>query len=227
MAQAARALTAEQAADGHWCFELEADATIPAEYILLVHYLGETPNLDLEAKIARYLRRIQGEHGGWPLHHGGPFDISATIKAYFALKMIGEDPDAPHMRVAREAVLARGGAAAANVFTRFMLALYGAVSWTKVPTMPVELMLAPRSFPITIWKMSYWARTVLVPLLVLQALKPVAVNPRGIGIQELFAPPGTIPPKAPSHRRPGWAAFFNSLDVVLKRVDPLWPKGMR
>ncbi|HEY0570238.1 MAG TPA: squalene--hopene cyclase [Enterovirga sp.] len=227
IAQAARALTAEQAADGHWCFELEADATIPAEYILLVHYLGETPNLDLEAKIARYLRRIQGEHGGWPLHHGGPFDISATIKAYFALKMIGEDPDAPHMRVAREAVLARGGAAAANVFTRFMLALYGAVSWTKVPTMPVELMLAPRSFPITIWKMSYWARTVLVPLLVLQALKPVAVNPRGIGIQELFAPPGTIPPKAPSHRRPGWAAFFNSLDVVLKRVDPLWPKGMR
>jgi squalene-hopene/tetraprenyl-beta-curcumene cyclase len=225
--QATRALTAEQAADGHWCFELEADATIPAEYVLLVHYLGETPNLDLEAKIARYLRRIQGEHGGWPLHHGGPFDISATVKAYFALKMIGDDPDASHMRVAREAVLERGGAAAANVFTRFMLALYGAISWTKVPTMPVELMLAPRSFPITIWKMSYWARTVLVPLLVLQALKPVAVNPRGVGITELFAPPGTIPPKAPSHRRPGWAAFFNSLDVVLKRVDPLWPKGMR
>jgi squalene-hopene/tetraprenyl-beta-curcumene cyclase len=227
IAQATRALTAEQAADGHWCFELEADATIPAEYVLLVHYLGETAKPDLEAKIARYLRRIQGEHGGWPLYHGGPLDLSATVKAYFALKMIGDDPEAPHMRVAREAVQARGGAGAANVFTRFLLALYGEISWSKIPTMPVELMLAPRAFPITIWKMSYWARTVLVPLLVLQALKPVAVNPRRIGIAELFSRPGTVPPKAPSHRKPGWAAFFNSLDVVLKRVDPLWPKGMR
>ena len=94
----------DQKPDGHWVYELEADATIPAEYVLLVHYLGETPNLDLERKIGIYLRRIRGSHGGWPLFHGGAFDISATVKAYFALKMIGDDPDAPHMREAREAI---------------------------------------------------------------------------------------------------------------------------
>jgi squalene-hopene/tetraprenyl-beta-curcumene cyclase len=228
IALAARALTAAQAEDGHWCFELEADATIPAEYVLLVHYLGETANLELEAKIARYLRRIQGEHGGWPLFHGGAFDLSATVKAYFALKMIGDDPEAPHMRRAREMILERGGAAEANVFTRFLLALYGVVPWSAVPTMPVELMLAPRSFPITLAKMSYWARVVLAPMTVLQALKPTAVNERGVGISELFAPKGAprlTPP--PSHKHRGWAAFFNSLDVVLKVMDPFWPKGLR
>ena len=79
-------------------FELEADATIPAEYVLLRHYLGEPVDAELERKIAVYLRRIQGEHGGWPLFHGGDFDMSASVKAYFALKMIGDDIDAPHMR---------------------------------------------------------------------------------------------------------------------------------
>ena len=116
-----------QRADGHWVFELEADCTIPAEYVLLRHYLGEPDDLELEAKIGRYLRRIQSDrHDGWALFHDGGFDISATVKAYFALKMIGDDPDAPHMARARAAVLARGGALAGNVFTRIQLALYGA-----------------------------------------------------------------------------------------------------
>ena len=106
-----RRAAALQRPDGHWVFELEADATIPAEYVLLVHYLGEPADLELERKIGVYLRRIQGEHGGWPLFHDGAFDISATVKAYFALKMIGDDPDAPHMARAREAMLAHGGAA--------------------------------------------------------------------------------------------------------------------
>src|ERR1700679_2379725 len=90
------AILAEQQPDGHWVYELEADATIPSEYVLLVHYLAETPNLELERKIGVYLRRIQADHGGWPLYHAGAFDISATVKAYFALKMIGDSPDAPH-----------------------------------------------------------------------------------------------------------------------------------
>ena len=107
--------------DGHWVFELEADATIPAEYVLLRHYLGEPVDAQLEAKIAAYLRRIQGAHGGWPLFHDGEFNISASVKAYFALKMIGDAPDAEHMRRAREAILARGGAAGSNVFTRTLL----------------------------------------------------------------------------------------------------------
>src|SRR3979409_2798102 len=104
------AVLARERPDGHWVYELEADATIPAEYVLLVHYLAETPNLELERKIGAYLRRIRGKHGGWPLYHDGAFDISATVKAYFALKMIGDSPDAPHMVEARKAILAHGGA---------------------------------------------------------------------------------------------------------------------
>src|SRR6185503_7405363 len=123
--EATAALLKLQREDGHWVFELEADATIPSEYVLLVHYLAETPNLELERKIGVYLRRIQADHGGWALYHGGVFDISATVKAYFALKMIGDDIDAPHMERARAAILSRGGALKANVFTRILLALYG------------------------------------------------------------------------------------------------------
>ena len=107
---ACRALIALQQPDGHWVFELEADATIPAEYVLLRHYLAEPIDAALEAKIAVYLRRIQGDHGGWPLFHDGAFDMSASVKAYFALKTIGDAIDAPHMVRAREAIRARGGA---------------------------------------------------------------------------------------------------------------------
>jgi squalene-hopene/tetraprenyl-beta-curcumene cyclase len=219
------AILAQQKPDGHWVYELEADATIPAEYVLLVHWLGETPDLELERRIGVYLRRIQGSHGGWPLYHEGAFDISATVKAYFALKMIGDDIDAPHMARARDEIRKRGGAIKANVFTRILLCLYGQASWNDVPTVPPELILLPRWFPVHLSKMSYWARTVIVPLLVLCALRPAAKNPRGIHVPELFVP--GVPaasPRAP-HQSAGWSAFFGALDKVLKLVP--WPKGAR
>src|SRR5207245_1726022 len=108
----------------------------PAEYVLLVHYLGEAANAELERKIGVYLRRIQGPHGGWPLYFDGAFDLSATVKAYFALKMIGDAPDAPHMRKARDAIVAHGGASRANVFTRYLLALFGELPWDAAPAVP-------------------------------------------------------------------------------------------
>ena len=132
IAQATDAILAAQQPDGHWVYELEADATIPAEYILLVHYLGEAPNVELERKIARYLRRIQLPDGGWPLFTEGAMDVSASVKAYFALKMAGEPEQAEHMQRARRAILAAGGAEAVNVFTRILLALYGNMPWTAV-----------------------------------------------------------------------------------------------
>src|SRR5262249_9985063 len=147
IARATAALLRRRRPDGHWVFELEADATIPAEYVLLKHYLGEPAEPELERKIAVYLRRIQGEHGGWPLFHAGAFNISASVKAYFALKAIGDDPEAPHMRRARAAILAHGGAATCNVFTRFLLALFGQIPWRGVPVMPVEIMHLPAWFP--------------------------------------------------------------------------------
>src|SRR5271167_2751664 len=226
---ATQALLAQQRPDGHWVCELEADATIPAEYVLLVHYLAETPNLELERKIGVYLRRIQGAHGGWPLVHGGAFDMSASVKAYFALKMIGDDPRAPHMRRARETILSHGGAAKSNVFTRFLLALYEAIPWRGVPTMPVEIMLLPRWFPFHLDKVSYWARTVMVPLLVLQALKPRPANPRGVTIPELFvAPPETVR-EWPKGAHQAWAGvkIFGAIDWLLKRVEPYFPVSLR
>jgi squalene-hopene/tetraprenyl-beta-curcumene cyclase len=224
--RAAAALRDVQRDDGHWVFELEADATIPAEYVLLRHYLGEPDDLALEAGIGRYLRRIQGDHGGWALFHGGAFDISATVKAYYALKMIGDDVDAPHMARARAEILARGGAVAANVFTRIQLALYGAGAWAVIPEIPVELMLAPRWLPVHLDKISYWARTVIVPLLVLHALKPVAINRRGVLVDELYVP-GAKPPASGAHVDRRWAAFFNGLDAVLRRVPWAWPAALR
>jgi len=223
------ALLAGQQPDGHWVFELEADATIPAEYVLMVHYFAEEPNLELERKIGVYLRRIQGPHGGWPLFHEGGFDMSASVKAYFALKMIGDDIDAPHMKRAREAILSRGGGVKSNVFTRALLSLYGVIPWTSVPVMPVEIMLLPKWFPFHIDKISYWARTVIVPLLVLQALKPRAKNPRGVTIDELFhEDPKTVgPPHKAPHQKWSWFLFFRAIDIVLRAAEPLMPKGLR
>ncbi len=226
---ATQALLARQRPDGHWVFELEADATIPAEYVLLRHYLGEPVDAALEAKIAAYLRRIQGAHGGWPLFRDGDLDVSATVKAYFALKMIGDSIDADHMRRAREAVRGRGGAARANVFTRIMLALFGFIPWRAVPVMPVEIMLLPRWFPFHLDKISYWSRTVIVPLLVLMAKKPQARNLKGVRIDELFIePPQSIgpAPKAPQQKA-SWFWFFRGVDNVLRAAEPYFPKRTR
>ena len=226
---ATRALLDLRQPDGHWVFELEADCTIPAEYVLLRRYLGEPVDTVLEGKIANYLRRIQGAHGGWPLVHDGAFEMSASVKAYFALKMIGDAVDAPHMIRAREAMRSRGGAVHSNVFTRFMLAMFGVLTWRSVPVLPVEIMLLPMWSPFHLNKISYWARTTLVPLLVLAALKPKAKHVSGVNIDELFLQrPDSIgmTAKAP-HQSWGWFLLFRGLDTVLRAIEPLFPKKLR
>ncbi len=227
IASAERDVLARQQPDGHWVFELEADATIPAEYIMLGHFLDERDPA-LETKIAAYLRRIQNPDGGWPLFYRGETDISATVKAYFALKLTGESPDAPHMIRARERVLERGGAARCNVFTRFALALFGQVPWRAVPVMPVEIMHLPGWFPFHLNKVSYWSRTVIVPLLVLMALRPRARNPRGIDVRELFA---VAPENERNYMRAATPSplgeSFVRLDDVLRFVEPLVPPAIR
>lgn len=226
---ATRGLLNFEQPDGHFVFELEADATIPSEYILMRHYLGEPVDTVLEAKIAAYLRRIQGAHGGWPLVHDGPLDISASVKAYFALKMAGDSVDAPHMARAREVILSRGGAANVNVFTRFLLSFFEVLTWRSVPVLPVEIMLLPMWSPFHLNKISYWARTTMVPLMVLAVLKPRARNPRGVGIRELFLQdPATVrTPKRAPHQSPAWFALFSGLDWILRKIEPLFPKWLR
>jgi squalene-hopene/tetraprenyl-beta-curcumene cyclase len=228
IAKATRALLAAQRPDGHWVFELEADCTIPAEYVALMAYLGEE-NPRREAAIGRYLRARQGAHGGWPLVHGGPFNMSASVKAYYALRLIGDAPDAPHMRRAREAILAHGGAGTANVFTRILLALHGVLKWSAVPVIPVEIMLLPAWSPFHLSRVSYWTRTVLVPLFVLAAKKPRARSTRGVRLDELFR--GSRPRARSLTRAPHQSrvlfALFGVADVLLRIVEPLVPKRLR
>jgi len=218
-------LVAEQHPDGYWCYEFEADCTIPAEYILMMHFMNEI-DAGLEQKIAVYLRSRQGEDGGWPLYFGGPLDISCTVKTYYALKIAGDDTGAPHMVRAREAILAAGGAARANVFTRIAMALFEQVPWRAVPFIPVEIMLLPRWFPFHLRKVSYWSRTVMVPLFVLCTLKPKAANPRGVDIGELFVTP---PEEEQNYflMRSRLSRIFLWLDRAGRLLEPLVPGFVR
>ena len=227
VADATDALIRRQQADGHWVFELEADATIPSEYLLLHHILDEI-DPELEAGLAAFIRGRQGRDGGWPLFHGGAMDISCSVKAYFALKAAGDSPDAPHMRRARAAILARGGAARCNVFTRILLAQFGQVPWRAVPAMPVEIMNLPPWSPFHISRISYWSRTVVVPLLVVMAHRLRARNPRGIDIAELFTePPERVRNWHSNNSRGGWATLFRALDAALHAVEPRLPANGR
>src|ERR1700730_1602377 len=229
VSRATQALLAAQREDGHFVFELEADVSVPAEYILFMHFLGQPADAGLEAKIAAYLRRKQAAHDGWPLFTDGAFNISSSVKAYFALKAAGDPPEADHMRRARAAILAQGGAANTNVFTRALLALFGALPWRGVPVMPVEIMLLPRWFPFHLTKISYWSRTVLAPLMVVIALKPRARNPRNVTIDELFVEPPDAVCHWPSgpHRKFPWTALFAGMDKVLRWSEPYFPKTLR
>ena len=178
----------QQHDDGHWVYELEADCTIPAEYILMNHFAGEIDD-KTEEKIAAYLRTQQNKEGGWSLYTGGNFDLSCSVKTYFALKLIGDDQREEHMIRAKKMILNHGGAAHCNVFTRITMALFGQVPWRATPFIPAEVIILPKWFPFHIDKVSYWSRTVMVPLFILCTLKPSAANPRGIDIRELFIVP--------------------------------------
>lgn len=223
--RATTALLSEQQPDGHWIYELEADCTIPAEYILMMHFIGDI-DLQLQRRIANYLRRHQAGHGGWPLYHGGALDLSCSVKAYYALKLAGDAIDAPHMVRAREAILAQGGAAHANVFTRITLALFEQVPWRGVPFIPVEVMLLPKWFPFHIDRVSYWSRAVMVPLFILCTLKPRAANPTRVDVAELFTTP---PFEEPRYFRPTsqLQRLFFALDRMGRVLHPLVPGFLR
>jgi squalene-hopene/tetraprenyl-beta-curcumene cyclase len=209
------ALLSLQHPDGYWVFELEADCTIPAEYILMMHFMDEIDEA-LQTKIAVFLRGDQETHGGWSLYRGGDLDVSCSVKAYYALKLAGDAPGAPHMHRAREAILAHGGAARSNVFTRLTLAMFAQVPWRAVPMVPVEIMLLPRWFPFHLSKVSYWSRTVMVPLSILYSLRAQAKNPRGVGIAELF----TTPPERESSYFPT-RSWLNRVLLGLERLGKL------
>lgn len=188
-------LFAQQNLEGFWWAELEANVTLTAEYIMLHRILIHTDpenhrtcGRDREAQIAqmaRYIRREQRSHGGWELYFGDGGELSTTIEAYFALKLAGHSIDAPHMRLAREFILSRGGVTRARVFTKLHLALFGAYPWEGIPTLPPWFMFLPKWFPFNIYSMASWARSSTVPLLVVIDRRPVW--DLGIDAKELFA----------------------------------------
>ena len=202
----------QQDPKGFWCYELEADITIPSEYILMMHYLGDVEK-GIQSKMANYIRKRQQENGGWPLYKGGITNISCTVKAYYALKLAGDDIDSSHMILAKRAILERGGAAKSNVFTRIMLAMFEQVPWRAIPFIPVEIMLLPKWFPFHISKISYWSRSVMVPLFILYSLKATAKNPEKIDVRELFE----TPPEKERHYFPT-RSILNKLILIMERI---------
>lgn len=216
--------SARQDAEGYWVAELEADSTLTSEYIMLRRFL-DCVDPERERLASRYLLATQLPDGGWPIYTGGPSEISASVKAYFALKLCGLSPDEPCMQQARAAILAKGGVVRANVFTKIALALFDQYDWRGLPTMPPEIMLLPRRFYFSLYAVSYWSRAVIIPLLIIFAHRPVCRLPREQGIEELFVIPRDqvrYDQEPPFDRDPRWVSWRNVfiwLDGVLKLYD--------
>jgi squalene-hopene/tetraprenyl-beta-curcumene cyclase len=200
--------------DGHWCGELEGDTILESEYILTMHFIGRLAS-DKVRKAANYIRQKQLPEGGWAIYDGGPPEVSASAKAYFVLKLLGDAPDAPHMRRAREVIRRLGGLDATNSFTRIYLAIFGQYPWERCPAVPPEIILLPLSAPINLYEMSSWSRGIVVPLAIIWAMKPSCAVPESANIRELMLdnPPST------NARRGFWKTFFKTTDATLKLIE--------
>lgn len=219
--QTRRWLLAQQLPEGCWCAELEGDTILESETILLWAFLGCSDSEDAR-RAAEYIRRRQLPGGGWAMYPGGAIEISGSVKAYFALKLTGHDPSAEYMQQARAAILAHGGADAVNSYTRFFLALLGQIPYDQCPEVPPEAVLLPRWFPISLHQVSSWSRTIIVPLSIVSAYRPVRQLPAELSIRELFL---REPRDWPPLRCPGlpggtglfsWDRFFRGVDRALK-----------
>ncbi|MCP9439791.1 MAG: squalene--hopene cyclase [Nitrospira sp.] len=221
-----------QHVEGYWVAELEADTTLTSEYIMLRRFLDRV-DPDREEKAVRYLRATQLPDGGWPIYYGGPSEISASVKAYFALKLTGVSAEEPFMVRAKERILAMGGVVQANVFTKIALALFDQYDWEGVPHMPVEIMLLPKKFYFNVYAISYWSRAVLIPLLIVFAYRPVCRISREQGIEELYpVPRQTIRywKYPPFNKDQAWFTphnFFVALDALLKVYDRMPLRALR
>jgi squalene-hopene/tetraprenyl-beta-curcumene cyclase len=203
-----------QEPDGHWCGELEGDTILESEYILTMQFIGHG-DTEKVRRAANYIREKQLPDGGWAIYQGGPAEVSASAKAYFVLKLLGDSPDAPHMRKARAVIRGLGGLDATNSFTRIYLAIFGQYPWERCPAVPPEIILLPLSAPINLYEMSSWSRGIVVPLAVIWATRPSCPVPPRAGIQELLIdnPPTT------NARRGFWKTFFKTTDATLKLIE--------
>ncbi|NNM84202.1 MAG: squalene--hopene cyclase [Phycisphaerales bacterium] len=231
--KAQTALLRQQHTKGYWVGELQGDSILESEYILLKFILEQESDPDLPL-IANYLRSLQQADGGWTLFPGGPSDLAGTVKAYFALKLLGDDVDAPHMRVARDVVRKLGGAELCNSFTRFYLAALGQISYDACPSIPPEIILIPKWIYFNLYAVSAWSRTMILPLAIVSAFRPVRKLSAEQGISELFndiAAANSAAGKLKGLPR-SWREMFLLIDLSLKRyektaVTPLRPRAIR
>jgi squalene-hopene/tetraprenyl-beta-curcumene cyclase len=211
-----------QAEAGYWQGELEADSTLESDYIYYLHVLGKA-DPERIAKLANYVRRRQLSDGGWSIYPGGPSELNATCKAYFALKLAGDSPYAPNLVRAREIVHRLGGLEQSNSYVRFYLALVGAVSWDLVPSIPPELMLIPSWFIFNIYEMSSWTRGIVIPMAILSALRPDWKLPERAHVDELFRDPERKTAALDwSEQLLSWKNVFLAVDRGLKLYEK-WP----
>ena len=218
-------LLADQSPDGYWEGQLEGDVILEAESIMLMAFLGREDDPTCR-KFAKSIQAQQLPDGGWPIYPGGPTDVSASVEAYLALKIMGASPDAAPMVRARKAILELGGVHACNSFTRFNLAFLGQVSYDECPCVPPELILIPPRWRFSLYAMSAWTRTIVVPLSIMSHFKPAKQLPPGRGIEELYCQDG----KVPSRRTKSlfsWTNFFLGVDHVLKLADRWVPPSWR
>jgi squalene-hopene/tetraprenyl-beta-curcumene cyclase len=213
-------LLSRQSDDGHWVGELQGDTILESEYILLMAFLGRETDPRV-VKAANYILKQQLPDGGWNNFPDGPAELSVSVKAYFALKLSGHDADAPHMTSARAVIRSLGGPAGCNSFTKFYLALLGQFPYANCPSVPPEMMLLPRWAYINIHAMSSWTRTIVVPLSIFYAYKPVRRLPPEKGIAELFLDPPHTPlwPHPPTKNRLSWTNLFLVADQAFKRLE--------
>jgi len=221
-------LLRQQKPDGHWCGELIVDSTLCSDYILFMHWCGEV-DAQLQRRCVRHILKRQLPDGGWSIYHGGPSEINASAKAYFALKLAGCSVDAPFMQEARANIIRRGGIPQMNTFSKLYLALLGQFPWKYLPAIPVEMVLLPRWAPFHIYKMSSWSRAMLIPLAIINHFKPTRVLPGEKQLHELY-PLGTeqsdlrLPRSDPFWT---WRNFFLRLDDVFKFLSPLRIRPLR
>jgi squalene-hopene/tetraprenyl-beta-curcumene cyclase len=178
-------LFSQQHEDGYWCGELEADSTLESDYILMHTLLG-TGSQGRFQKCANYILRHQNEDGGWPIYNRGPSNISASVKAYFSLKLAGYKPDHPALERARTKILELGGVTKVNTFTKIYLCFLGQYDYDAVPAIPPEIVLFPNWFWFNIYEISSWSRAILVPLSIVYAKKPFKKISDELNIDELF-----------------------------------------
>lgn len=226
--RARRALVERQHADGCWLAELEADATLTSEYLLLRHFIGAVAHIQ-ERKAARWILERQADDGGWPIYHGGPSNVSCTAKAYLALRAAGFAASEPALRAARRFVLERGGLPAVNTFTKVQFALVGQFAWESVPAIPVEIVLLPRAAWFNLGEISYWSRATVVPLSILAACRAVRRLPGDAGRGELVRGPADEAPPLPPLARPllSWKNLFLVLERACKRYERHGPSRLR